>query len=158
MVLLFSAAVLIVMLPSCASKRIRKSGAETGIAPPPPPPPPPPAPSASGPNEEVPFVVVEEMPMFPGGDSALLNFIKKNTIYPKEAKEKGIEGRVIVRFCVMATGGVNQITVLRGVSPELDKEAVRVISSFPAFSPGKQGGKAVPVWYMAPVIFSLDEK
>ncbi len=109
-------------------------------------------------NGEVPFVVVEEMPMFPGGDSALLAYICKNTKYPEAAKEKGIEGRVIVRFCVTAVGGVDQISVLRGVSPELDKEAIRVVSSLPAFKPGKQGGKPVPVWYMVPITFSLGNK
>jgi TonB family protein len=157
LILLFSAGLLIVILPSCASRRIRKSGTETGITPPPSPPPPPNAPSSSGQNEEIPFVVVEEMPMFPGGDSALLEFITTKTVYPQDAKEKGIQGRVIVRFCVNATGSVDRVTVLKGITPELDKEAVRVISSLPKFSPGRQGGKPVPVWYMAPVSFTLDE-
>jgi TonB family protein len=107
------------------------------------------------PKEGEPFVVVEEMPMFPGGDSTLLAFIAKNTKYPEAAKRDLIQGRVIVRFCVMSTGGVNQISVLKGVDPMLDAEAVRVVSSLPAFKPGKQGGKPVDVWYMVPITFSL---
>jgi periplasmic protein TonB len=105
--------------------------------------------------EEVPFVVVEEMPMFPGGDNALLKYIGENTIYPEVAKENNIQGRVIVRFCVTAKGGVSQVSVLKGVDPELDKEAMRVVTTLPPFKPGKQGGKPVPVWYMVPITFTL---
>jgi periplasmic protein TonB len=105
--------------------------------------------------EDVPFVVVEEMPMFPGGDNALLKYIGENTIYPEVAKENNIQGRVIVRFCVTAKGGVSQVSVLKGVDPELDKEAMRVVTTLPPFKPGKQGGKPVPVWYMVPITFTL---
>lgn len=105
--------------------------------------------------EEVPFVVVEEMPMFPGGDAALLKYIGENTVYPEVAKENNIQGRVIVRFCVTAKGGVSQVTVLKGVDPELDAEAIRVVNTLPPFKPGKQGGKPVPVWYMVPITFTL---
>lgn len=108
------------------------------------------------PQEDAPFVVVEEMPMFPGGDVALLDFIKNNTKYPENAKKNGIQGRVIVRFCVMSTGGVNQISVLRGVDPELDAEAIRVVSLLSNFKPGKQGGKPVNVWYMVPITFAIE--
>jgi len=122
---------------------------------PPPPPPPPTADDSKGSAE--PFVVVEEMPMFPGGDAALLQYLTNNTIYPESAKANGITGRVIVRFCVTETGTVDRISVLKGVDPALDAEAFRVVSSLPAFQPGKQGGVAVPVWYMVPVNFSLSE-
>lgn len=105
--------------------------------------------------EEVPFVVVEEMPSFPGGDAALLKYIGEHTNYPEVAKENNIQGRVIVRFCVTAKGGVSQVSVLKGVDPELDKEAMRVVTTLPAFKPGKQGGKPVPVWYMVPITFTL---
>lgn len=104
-------------------------------------------------DENTPFVVVQEMPMFPGGDAALLEYIAKNTIYPEKAKANKIEGRVIVRFCVTDIGGVDQVSILRGVDPELDKEAIRVVKTLPKFNPGRQGGKAVPVWYMVPVTF-----
>ena len=105
--------------------------------------------------EEVPFVVVEEMPMYPGGDNALLKFIMEHVIYPEVAKENNIQGRVIIRFCVTAKGGVSQVSVLKGVDPELDKEAIRVVNTLPAFKPGKQGGKPVPVWYMVPITYTL---
>lgn len=104
---------------------------------------------------EEPFVVVEEMPMFPGGDVALLKFIAENTQYPESAKTSKISGRVIIRFVVNKEGKTEEATVLRGVHPLLDAEAIRVVNSLPAFSPGKQGGKPVPVYYMVPVTFSL---
>lgn len=106
-------------------------------------------------KEEEPFVVVEEMPMFPGGDPELLKYIAEHTQYPEVAKENNIQGRVIVRFCVTAKGGVSQVSVLKSVDPELDKEAIRVVNTLPTFKPGKQGGKAVPVWYMVPITFTL---
>ena len=105
--------------------------------------------------EPEPFVVVEEMPTFPGGDQELLNYIAKNTVYPEVAKENNIQGKVIVRFCVTSKGGVSQVSILKGVDPELDKEAIRVVNTLPAFKPGKQGGKPVPVWYMVPITFTL---
>src|SRR5450759_2276358 len=105
--------------------------------------------------EAIPFVVVEEMPMFPGGDPALLKYISEHTNYPEVAKENNIQGRVIVRFCVTSKGGVSQVSVLKGVDPELDKEAIRVVNTLPTFKPGKQGGKPVPVWYMVPITFTL---
>jgi len=128
------------------------------IVPPPPPPPRLPEEKQNDVNStenEVPFVVVEEMPMFPGGDAELLKFIGLNTQYPEVAKINNIQGRVIIRFCVTAKGGVSQISVLKGVSPELDAEAIRVVNSLPEFQPGRQGGKAVPVWYMVPITFTL---
>ena len=105
--------------------------------------------------EEVPFVVVEEMPMYPGGDAELLKYIAEHTNYPEVAKENNIQGRVIVRFCVTAKGGVSQVSILKGVDAELDAEAIRVVNTLPGFKPGKQGGKPVPVWYMVPITFTL---
>jgi TonB family protein len=136
----------------------------------PPPPPPPPADGKTGNGlvqvrnetnletngtETEPFVVVEEMPEFPGGESELLNYLGKNTNYPLNAKEKSIQGKVIIRFCVNASGGVERATVLKGVDPELDMEALRVVNTLPKFRPGRQGGKDVPVWYMVPINFTL---
>ncbi|MCX6325303.1 MAG: energy transducer TonB [Bacteroidia bacterium] len=118
-------------------------------------PPTPPTPSAH--EEGTPFVVVEEMPRFPGGDSALLAYISQNTKYPESAKANNIEGRVIVRFCVTDSGGIDRVSVLKGVDPELDAEAIRVVKSLPKWKPGKQGGKAVPVWYMVPISFGLSK-
>jgi TonB family protein len=126
-----------------------------------PPPPPPPPPSSEMKEESdyntvtEPFVVVEEMPIFPGGDAALLKYIGENTNYPDKAKEQNIQGRVIVRFCITSEGDVNQISILKGADPELDREAIRVVRTLPRFVPGRQGGKAVPVWYMVPITFTL---
>ena len=115
-----------------------------------PPPLPPPLPLN---GNEVPFVIVEDMPVFPGGDAALLKYIKDNTIYPEPSKTNKVQGRAIVRFCVMANGGVNQVSVLKGVSPDLDAEAIRVVKTLPAFRPGHHNGQAVPVWYLVPITF-----
>ena len=105
--------------------------------------------------EPEPFVVVEEMPSFPGGDIALLKWVMEHTNYPEIAKENNIQGKVMVRFCVTPKGGVSQVSILKGVDPELDKEAMRVVALLPAFKPGKQGGVPVPVWYMVPINFTL---
>jgi len=101
------------------------------------------------------FVVVEEMPTFPGGDPELMKFIYANIVYPEIAKENNIQGRVILRFCVTFKGGVDQVQVLKPVDPALDNEAVRVIKMLPPWKPGKQGGKPVNVWYSVPVTFQL---
>lgn len=106
-------------------------------------------------TEAEPFVVVEEMPMFPGGEVELLKYIADHTQYPEVAKENNIQGKVIVRFCVTAKGTVDRVSVLKGVDPELDKEAIRVVQTLPPFKPGKQGGVPVPVWYMVPINFTL---
>ena len=107
------------------------------------------------PGEEEPYVVVEEMPIFPGGDSALLAFLAQNTHYPEKAKLNRTVGKVIVRFCVNATGNVDRISVIKGVNSDLDTEASRVVGTLPPFKPGKQGGKNVSVWYMVPIEFAL---
>ena len=109
-------------------------------------------------EEEAPtqvFVVVEEMPTFPGGDPEMMKFIYANIIYPEIAKENNIQGRVILKFCVTYKGTVDQVTVLKPVDPSLDNEAIRVIKMLPAWKPGKQGGKPVNVWYNVPIIFQL---
>jgi protein TonB len=98
---------------------------------------------------------VDVMPEFPGGDVALLKFIADNTVYPKEAKEKGIQGKVITRFMVKKDGTVSDVSVVQGVNSALDNEAVRVVKTLPNFSPGKLNGKTVPVWFMVPITFAL---
>ena len=79
--------------------------------------------------------------MFPGGDIELLKYIGEHTNYPEVAKENNIQGRVIVRFCVTAKGGVSQVSILKGVDPELDKEAIRVVNSSSGFQTWKTGWK-----------------
>ena len=107
-------------------------------------------------REEIPqFVVVEEMPMYPGGDAALLSYIGSNIVYPEKAKENNIQGRVFLQFVVTSRGNIGEVRVLRGVDPELDAEAVRVIQTITGFRPGRQGGVAVPVWYQVPVTYQL---
>jgi TonB family protein len=102
------------------------------------------------------FVVVEEMPVFPGGDEALMKFINDNVQFPRSASEKGISGRVIIRFAVMAKGNVDQVSVLKGIDPELNEEAIRVVKMLPGWTPGRQGGKPVNVWYSVPISFVLN--
>ncbi len=101
------------------------------------------------------FDVVEQMPSFPGGNSALMQFLSKNIKYPVVAEENGIQGRVICTFVVERDGRVTDVHVVKSVDPSLDKEAVRVVSSMPNWIPGKQNGSAVRVKYTLPVTFRL---
>lgn len=103
---------------------------------------------------EAPYIVVESMPKFPGGDAALLQLIKDNTRYPEELKKDKIEGRVIIRFLVTPEGNTDGISVLKGVNPLMDAESIRLVKSLKNWTPGMQGGKAVYVWYMVPVTFT----
>ncbi len=102
------------------------------------------------------FFIVEDMPQFPGGDAALQNYIATHVVYPEIAKENGITGRVYVRFVVNRKGKVDKVSIARGVDPSLDKAAVDVIKGLPDWSPGKQRGKPVNVWYTAPINFILN--
>lgn len=101
------------------------------------------------------WVEPDEMPVFPNGDAALLNYIAENVKYPEIAKKDGTQGKVIIRFCVTSRGNVSNCEVLKKVSPEIDAEALRVVSSLPQFEPGKVDGKPVSVWYMVPITFAL---
>lgn len=101
------------------------------------------------------FDVVEQMPSFPGGTAALMQYLAKNIKYPVVAEENGIQGRVICTFVVERDGGVTDVRVAKSVDPSLDKEAVRVVSSMPKWIPGKQNGSAVRVKYTLPVTFRL---
>ena len=103
------------------------------------------------------FDVVEQMPEFPGGAQALFGFVAKNIHYPKAAEDAGIQGRVIVTFVVMKDGSIGEVKVAKGVSPELDGEAVRCVKSMPKWKPGMQKGQAVNVKYTMPLSFRLDD-
>ena len=105
-------------------------------------------------NEQV-FTLVEKMPSFPGGDAELLKYIATNIKYPKESQDNGEQGRVICSFIVGRDGSVNNPEVLRGVTPLLNEEAVRVINTMPRWNPGMQRGKAVAVKYTVPITFRL---
>ncbi|MDI9605256.1 MAG: TonB family protein [Bacteroidota bacterium] len=109
------------------------------------------------PEVEKPFEVVEQNPEFPGGIAELHKYLSDNIRYPVIAQENGIEGRVIVRFVVSKTGEISDVEVLRGVDPSLDKEAVRVVESMPKWIPGRQRGRAVPVYFTLPVLFRLNK-
>ncbi len=99
---------------------------------------------------------VDELPVFPGGDQAILNFIAENTVYPEEAKLNSITGRVLVKFIVETDGSVSGVAIDKSVDPILDAEAVRVVSSLPKFEkPGIKAGEKVRVWYMLPITFAL---
>ena len=106
-------------------------------------------------NQEQVFFIVEVMPEFPGGQTALRNFIAQSVKYPAEATKKGIQGKVYVNFVVGSDGSISNVKIVRGVSPELDLEAMRVVKSLPKWSPGKQGGKEVAVQYTIPINFAL---
>ena len=177
-------AIVMVAFSSCKGKTKPAESTTAEIAPPPPPPPPvssqpnadqkvvigevtqtakhtPPPSPAIGPgphaeNGDTAWVAVDEMPRFKGGDAGLLKFIGDSTKYPKTAKINGIQGRVLLKFVVSAQGKVRSASVYKGVNPELDAEALRVINSLPDFErPGKQHGVPVPVWYMVPITFTL---
>lgn len=106
--------------------------------------------------EGKPFVSVEQMPSFPGGDAELQKFIEQNLKYPVVAQENGIQGRVTIRFVVEVDGTLSNFTVLRGIDPQCDKEAVRMMEAGPKWIPGKQNGREVRVYFTLPVIFKID--
>ena len=107
-------------------------------------------------EEAIPFQLVEEKPSFQGGDANQFSkWVNQRLVYPEIAKESGVQGRVTLQFTVGKDGSVTDVKVLRSADPELDQEAVRVVSMSPKWEPGKQRGRAVPVIYTFPVIFQL---
>ena len=107
-------------------------------------------------EEAIPFQLVQDKPKFQGGDANTFSaWVSKNLVYPELAKENGVQGRVMLQFTVNTDGSISNVKVLRGVDPSLDKEAVRVVSSSPKWTPGKQRDRAVKVSYTFPVIFQL---
>jgi TonB family protein len=111
-------------------------------------------------QEEPVFTSVEEMPEFIGGETARMKFIKDSLKYPDNAKQKGIQGKVYVSYVVNNEGKVDEVKVIRGITggSELEKEAVRVVKSFPIHKPGKQNGRAVSVQMVLPINFVLKNK
>lgn len=98
---------------------------------------------------------VERMPEFPGGTAAMMNFIAKNLKYPKEQLDSGIQGRVVIKFYVDTLGNVCEPTIVRGKDSALDREAIRLVKTFPQFSPGTLNGRKVNVWFTLPIVFKL---
>jgi len=103
------------------------------------------------------YTVVEKMPQFPGGEEVLTQYINRNVKYPVDAFQKGIQGKLIVRFTVNESGKIGNVEIIRALCPSIDAEGIRVIKSLPDFTPGEQNGKKVAVWYTMPIIFRLDD-
>lgn len=114
------------------------------------PPPPPPVE-----EETYDLAAVQEQPDFPGGMAKMYEYLHKNTKYPDMEFDAGIQGKVYIEFVVERDGSVEDVKVRRGVSPGLDKEALRAVRSMPKWSPGKMNGKAVKVRFTIPVDFKL---
>lgn len=104
------------------------------------------------------YTVVEQMPTYPGGEKAMIDFLITNLKYPQSAKDKGIEGVVYVQFVVLESGNVDQVQILKGTNPQLDEEALRVVNAMPKWNPGTEKGKAVKVKYNLPIKFALGDK
>ena len=105
-------------------------------------------------NDKV-FEKVEDMPEFPGGEQAMMDFVAKNVQYPKEAMEKEISGRVLVGFIVEKDGSISETEIVKGIGGGCDEEAVRVVKAMPKWKPGKQDGKTVRVSYTMPFFFKM---
>ena len=106
-------------------------------------------------NDTVIFIDVEEPPTFPGGDSALVAYLKHNLHYPPAEKEKGIQGKVFVGFVIEKDGSVSSVEVKRGIGEECDAEAVRVVKEMPNWEPGKQSGIVVSMAMVLPINFKI---
>ena len=108
-------------------------------------------------SDTVIFIDVEEPPTFPGGDSALVAYLKHNLHYPPAEKEKGIQGKVVVGFVIEKDGAVSSVEVKRGIGEECDAEAVRVVKEMPNWEPGKQSGIVVRMGMALPISFKIVE-
>lgn len=107
-------------------------------------------------EEEIPFIMVQQKPGFEGGDAAAFSkWVNSQIVYPEAAQAAGKEGRVVLKFKVAKDGSIQNVRVLKSVDPELDAEAVRVVSSAPAWTPGMQNGEPVAVSYIFPVVYKI---
>lgn len=102
------------------------------------------------------YSVVEQMPKFPGGEEALMKFINEHIKYPQSALKQGTQGTIMLRFVVTGTGDIGEVQILKGLDPDCDDEAKRVVKSLPKFNPGMQQGRPVSVWYTTPVRFVIE--
>ena len=101
------------------------------------------------------YKVCEQMPIYEGGDAALMKYIGENLKYPEEAKERGLQGRVVVGFIIEKDGSLTNFKVLRAVDRALDAEALRVVKGMPKWIPGRQNGQCVRVRYLLPIYICL---
>ncbi|MBF9255253.1 energy transducer TonB [Pontibacter sp. 172403-2] len=106
-------------------------------------------------DSDEPFITVDQMPEFTGGEKALFAFLSNNINYPARARQAGAEGLVVVTFVVAANGSIQNVEVLKGLGFGTEEEAIRVIRKMPQWTPGRQNGRAVPVRYTLPIRFSL---
>jgi TonB family protein len=111
--------------------------------------------SVKGENEDEVFTMVEVMPKFPGGQAGLFQYLARSIKYPVIAQKSKEQGRVILQMIVGKDGSISNIKVLRSISPLLDAEAIRVVSTMPKWEPGQQGGQAIAVEYTLPIVFKL---
>lgn len=100
------------------------------------------------------YDVVEQMPEFPDGMPAMIEFLQTNLNYPKDAKKQNVGGRILVMFVVEADGSISNVRVAKKVFPSLDAEALRVVKAMPKWNPGKEKGKPVRVNFSLPIVFS----
>ncbi|MBT3303315.1 MAG: energy transducer TonB [Bacteroidetes bacterium] len=107
-------------------------------------------------QEESIFIYTEEIPQFPGGEQAQMRFMSENIRYPEFERDSGIQGLVVASFIIEKDGRITDIKILKGVTPDIDKEVIRVLKKMPRWSPGKQKGKAVRVRINLPVRFTLN--
>ncbi len=107
-------------------------------------------------EEEQIFMVVEEMPEFPGGDEARMRYLRDNIKYPELERDNGVQGLVVVSFVVEKDGSITNIKILKGLTPNINNEAIRVVQNMPKWKPGKQRGKPVRVTINLPIRFTLN--
>ena len=105
-------------------------------------------------NQKV-FEVVEQMPEYPGGMMAMMEFLQDNMKYPADAEKQKVQGKVMVSFIVETDGSISDVKVMKNVFPSLDAEAIRVVKAMPRWTPGKQKGKVVRVHFSLPITYRL---
>jgi len=106
-------------------------------------------------DEDAPLLIVDQMPEYPGGADAMMNFLGQNIKYPADAVKNKVSGRVMVQFIVDSKGKIKKVKVLKGIGSGCDEEAVRVVSMFPDWKPGVHNGKPVSVYFTVPIVFTL---
>ena len=105
-------------------------------------------------NQKV-FDTVDQMPEYPGGMQAMIEFLQANMKYPEDAAKQKVEGRVMVQFVVETDGSISDVHVAKQVFPSLDAEAIRVVKAMPNWTPGKEKGRVVRVKYLLPIVFRM---
>jgi TonB family protein len=144
--------VFLIAFSSCARKK-NWEATLTKIAPPPVPPPAHDPPTMKG-GDTI-WYTFDNIPLFPGGDELLGKYISNHIQYPEAAVSKGIQGQVVLKFCISSKGDVSDHEIVKSVDPYLDAEALRVAKTLTKFEPAIQDGKPVASWYYLPISFKL---